>query len=85
MTPRTEKPNPFERAAREKKAAKLVTEIERLAEASKLSPLEVFGRLDKKAWLMLAVCIGQKRPSVPSMESQILVLNALRGLVRREA
>lgn len=77
MTPRTEKPNRFKREAQERKAERLAAEIRALAAASKLPALEVFGRLDAKAWRMLCVCSGVNAKTIPSAETQALILGRL--------
>jgi hypothetical protein len=78
VKPRAEKPNPHKRARQEAKAARFTLAIEDLAEGTPLSPLEVFARLDEKQWLTLAVIIGQKKPTVPSPETQLMILGLLR-------
>jgi hypothetical protein len=78
------KPNPFEAAAREEKAAKLAGKIVELA-SDGVTPLEVFGRLTPEQWIQVAVLIGQKRPTVPSPATQLMVLQRLRARARRVA
>ena len=78
MKPRAEKPNPHELAARERKSARLVLLIEDLAEGTPHSPLEVFARLTPEQWIQMSVVIGQRKPSVPSAATQLVILGYLR-------
>lgn len=92
MTPRTERPHPKKVANQEAKAARLVIAIEEIAKKSKQTPLEVFGRLRTKTqWTMLLiiadplVLAGKRKPSPPSPETELMILNRLRGRARRDA
>jgi hypothetical protein len=83
MQPRQEPRNRFRDDARAAKAAKYASAITDLAASCQLSPLEVFGRLDRAAWVQLSLIIGRKptrgKLDIPSLESQALILNILRG------
>lgn len=83
MKPRVEKPNPHKRANQEAKAARYTLAIEDLAEASKLTALEVFGRIGPEQWVNLSLIIGRKpkrngKPDIPSDECQLIILTLLR-------
>lgn len=85
MKPRAEPPNAYKRMNQELKAARLTLAIEDLAEQSKMSALEVFGRLrTEKQWTLLLmvadprVLAGEKKPEPPSAATQLIILSYLR-------
>lgn len=88
MKPRIEKPHPRKRENQERKAARLTLAIEKLARQSKLSALEVFGRLTtEQQWTLLLtvadplVLAGKKKAKSPSPETMWLILRHLSARV----
>ena len=85
MKPRVEKPHPRMLENRDAKALRLVLAIEDLAEQSKLTALETFGRITTRdQWVKLLfiadpkVLREEKKAEPPSPECELRILQLLR-------